>query len=143
MKANTSRGIIADTGFWIALFDRGDAGHSRAIEVYRSIQNGVLLMPWPIYYEVLRTRFVRQPTWVDQFSKFLVSSRTIQIDDQSYRGDALNQTFAACREGRSISLVDMVIRLVLRDEKFRIVRLLTFNPKDFHDICRDRNIPIH
>jgi len=41
---------------------------------------------------------------------------------------------------RPMSLVDMVMRLMLDDVNVRVDGLLTFNQKDFHDVCRKRGL---
>ena len=41
---------------------------------------------------------------------------------------------------RPISLVDMVMRLMLENVNVPVSGLLTFNPKDFHDVCRKRGL---
>jgi hypothetical protein len=43
---------------------------------------------------------------------------------------------------RPISLVDMVIRYILDDVNIRKDCLLTFNRRDFVDVCRKRQIEI-
>jgi predicted nucleic acid-binding protein len=41
---------------------------------------------------------------------------------------------------RTMSLADMVMRLMLEDVNIRVNGLLTFNRKDFHDVCRKRGL---
>jgi hypothetical protein len=43
---------------------------------------------------------------------------------------------------RQISLADWVPRLILDDRSRKVDMLLTFNPKDFHDVCQHRGIPL-
>jgi hypothetical protein len=43
---------------------------------------------------------------------------------------------------RPLSLVDTVIREMLSDESLKIDYLITFNIKDFIDVCSRRNITI-
>lgn len=42
--------ILADSGYWIALIDRGDRHHRRALEVSRGLDEG-LLTTWPVLTE--------------------------------------------------------------------------------------------
>lgn len=42
--------ILADSGYWIALFDRGDRYHQRAVEVARNLTEQ-LLVTWPVLAE--------------------------------------------------------------------------------------------
>lgn len=145
MKFETSRGVLTDANFWIALFDkRKDEHHSEAVRIIGQIERAQILFPWPIFYEVLRTRFVRNLIWVDEFYKTIKSLSVNLIDDALYREKALEQTLEWARIGkRQISLVDMVVRHILGDTKFRIISFITFNPKDFVDICKRRSISIN
>lgn len=144
MKAETSRAVLTDTGFWIGLFYKKDDHHSEAVEIFDRIKQAQILFPWPIFYEVLRTKFVRNRIWVDEFSKVMRSLPVDRIDDTLYREKALEQTLGWGRMGhRQISLVDMVVRYILSDTKIKITGLITFNEKDFLDICKKRKIPIN
>ena len=42
--------ILADTGYWIALLDRDDRHHARAVEVSRSLREP-LVVTWPVLTE--------------------------------------------------------------------------------------------
>ncbi len=42
----------------------------------------------------------------------------------------------------SLSLVDEVIRSALLDTDVKIDAMITFNPRDFYDICSDRRIEL-
>ena len=61
------------------------------------------------------------------------------LDEVPYREDAYEQTIRTART-RPMSLVDMVMRLMLDDVNVRVDGLLTFNPRDFHDVCRTRGL---
>jgi predicted nucleic acid-binding protein len=133
---------VGDTGFWIAAFDKRDNDHFRAAGLLEDLRHSIILMPWPIMYEVLRTRTVKRPEMVSAFGRVLTWPKVRKIDDHGYRIRCLENTLAEAASGRPISLVDMVVREVLCDDQFRVSRLLTFNPRDFHDVCRDRRITL-
>lgn len=90
-------------------------------------------------YETLSTRLVRRPDRViflkDLFQKLPIHP----VDDLPYREVAIRQTVD---EQSPYSLADNVIRLMLSDPNLRIATLLTFNPRDFYDICAKRNIQL-
>lgn len=46
------------------------------------------------------------------------------------------------RKGDSYSIADVVLREILSDDTLRIDSFVTFNVKDFYDICRKRKIEI-
>ncbi len=144
MRVNTARGVLADTGFWIALYDqRQGANHTKALNWYNQLGPVAIVFPWPLFYEILRTRVVRHHDWTSEFAKVARSGRLAVVDDNPYRENALADTFAASvTQRRSISLTDHVIRRVLSDSRLRIAELWTFNVGDFADICQHRNIPI-
>jgi len=48
---------------------------------------------------------------------------------------------AALQQARSLSLVDCVLRGLLRDINVRVDAFMTFNEGDFADVCRARSIP--
>lgn len=63
------------------------------------------------------------------------------IDDEDYKNDALNFTFeSSIRNNRPLSLVDNIIRLMLNDKQIKIDYLISFNNKDFIDVCLSRRI---
>ncbi|MBV2208498.1 MAG: PIN domain-containing protein [Thermomonas sp.] len=44
--------ILADTGYWVALFDRDDHHHARAVEVSRGLHEQ-LAVTWPVLTETV------------------------------------------------------------------------------------------
>ena len=140
-RAETNRLVMADTGFWIALYDVTDQHHSKAVEMMEQPALGTFLFPWPLHYELLRTRFVKRAGWVESFLGVIKQQRIKTIDDRKYRGKALDLTMQWASGGRrTISLVDMVVRLVLDDSPYRIRGFIMFNPGDFSDVCLSRGI---
>lgn len=142
MKGEIPKNVITDSCFWIALYNKRDQYHNQAQKIYHLIEAGVILIPWPTLYETLNTRHVKNPIANDQFERFLKNPQTILIEDKDYKINALEATFRSSKRGRSISLVDMIIRLILADVNHKIDCLVTFNIKDFQDVCEKRKIPI-
>jgi predicted nucleic acid-binding protein len=138
---SNSRGYLADTCFWIGVFDPRDQHHTTAAPFFEDHHSSLFFMPWPIMYEFLSTRTVRSRLMVEGFERVLRSGRIIPIDDTGYREHCLEATIDGVkRQNRSISLVDMVIREILKDRQHRIVGLLTFNIRDFRDVCAERRL---
>lgn len=78
-----------------------------------------------------------------QYEAMLAKEDSVLLDDSEYREKAFNDFFAfAKREGPVYSLVDLVIREMLKNENQRIDYLLTFNRRDFEDLCARRRIEI-
>lgn len=77
------------------------------------------------------------------FEEFLTKQNVILFPDDQYKDEALSQVFLLNRySGYSYSLVDSVIREILKDINVKINFLLTFNEPDFKDVCDQRLIEI-
>jgi len=139
-SANT---VVVDAGYWYALFDSRDALHTKADAKASHIESLTVVFPWPTLYETLGTRFVKNRLGIDRLARVLKQSNVRFIDDSPYRDAALEATLREARIGkRSISLCDMVIRLMIEDVNIRIDAILTFNEKDFSDVCRSAKVEI-
>ena len=134
---------IVDTGYWYALYTPRDSLHKEAQGKAHHIERLRILLPWPTLYETVRTRFVKDRLAIDQFERLIKKPNIEFIDDTPYRIKALAATFEEARlRGRAISLCDMLVRLVLLDTNVRTDALLTFNVRDFHDVCRIKGVQI-
>jgi len=135
--------ILIDTGAWIALFDKRDSNHSAIFEYSGIIEEYPLLVPWPITYETLRTRFTHRAAWVTAFNALVSRAGVTLLDDQPYRDDAYALTVDyAIRQGRDISMVDMLCRLIIDDPNVKLDCVITTNRKDFADVCHARGVEI-
>ena len=138
-----SETVLADTGFWIALFDPREADHSSVVEKAELVELLTLVVPWPLLYETLRTRFVRRRDWVARLDERLKRPSVFFVDDGEFRDKAYELTIDyALRLKRPISMVDMLCRLMIEDPNTRIDYLLTTNLADYHDVCRSRRVEI-
>jgi predicted nucleic acid-binding protein len=134
---------LADTGFWIALFDARDAQHKTVGGQEELFELLTLIVPWPTLYETLRTRFVRRSDWVGRLDRILKRPNVEFVDDTHFREEAYALTVEySTRLRRFISMVDMMCRLLIEDSKIRIDYLLTTNPEDFADLCGKYQITI-
>jgi len=135
--------ILVDTGAWIALFDESSADHKAIAKYAEIIETHPLLVPWPVTYETLRTRFVRRPAWVAAFNSLVHRPGVTLIDDERYRDDVYALTVdAATRHKRGISMVDMLCRLIIEDANVKLDCVITTNRKDFADVCYARGVEI-
>jgi predicted nucleic acid-binding protein len=134
---------LADTGLWYAMFDRRDQHHSVAKEKAEVLELFHVVLPWPTLYETLRTRFVRNSIALGQFERFLKRPNVTYLDDSSFREAAFEIALeSSLRQGRPLSMVDCLIRLLLEDVNTRISYLATLNERDFADVCRKKGIEI-
>jgi len=141
-RIEVPKNLLLDSGFWYALYDARDPFHEQANAFAKYLDFYTLLIPWPSLYETLNTRFVRRPEWLRPFERYVYRSSSVRLSDELYRDMALGSVLSIVRGWRSISLVDMVIRLMLADLNIKIDVMVTFNQNDFADICATRQIAI-
>lgn len=137
--------ILTDANFWISLYNKKESSErkEKALRIYDEIRNSKILMPWPIMFEILINKFIKQPEFALKFESDLKKLKIRYLYDKEYRKDALSLTFRSLRiDKRKISLVDMIIRYILDNEKIKKDYFVTFNEKDFFDVCKKKNIQI-
>ena len=134
---------LADTGLWYAVFDQRDPYHSEAKGKVEILSPFHIVLPWPTVYETLRTKFVRNRVALGRFERFLMSPSVIYLDDSPFRHAAMELAFeSSLKQGRPLSMVDCLVRLILEDVNIRISYLATLNVGDFVDVCRSNRIEI-
>jgi hypothetical protein len=133
--------LIVDSGVWYSLWDRTDSKYSETGEMEDLIESHTLVVPWPILYETVNTRFVKNRIGLESFEKLLNRRETSIVSDQEYREAALEILFSPlASQKRHLSLCDLVIRLMIEDINVRIDALVTFNHRDFADVCLRRRV---
>lgn len=142
--------VCIDSNFLIALYDERDQHHIKALNYFENYYIGIgsqMIVPWPIMYESLSTRMVRDRKKIlafqNDWKKMLTLSKLQLLDDRPYRDDALddylNEVQRHPRQYRSLSLTDRVIRKILSDKSIKIDYFITFNQGDFVDVCKRYN----
>jgi predicted nucleic acid-binding protein len=142
--------ICVDAGFLIGLYDRSDQYHGKAqtyFSQYFETPNNRLLVPFPILYETVSTRFVKDRSAIAllerDWKRLLVQRRLILLSDLPFRDVVINECFAELNKPpsryRPLSAVDRVLRRVLSDVNIRVRAFVTFNPRDFADVCERFN----
>lgn len=137
--------ILIDSGFWFALYNSHDQYHSKTFDMMEYINTDIntIIIPYPTLYETINTKFSSDIISMEKFRKILEDPNVFKLPDDDYREDALDLTFKhSLINKRNLSLTDNIIRLILDSEKFNIDYLITFNVKDFSDICQKKNIKI-
>jgi hypothetical protein len=135
--------VLTDAGFWIGLLDQSDQFNDNAISILALIEDHNIVFPWPCVYETLRTRYCKRKDFMIILEKIIKGPNITLFDDSQYRKTALETTFINIKLRKSFqSLVDNVIREILCDINVKIDYLVTFNERDFSDICSKRNIQI-
>jgi predicted nucleic acid-binding protein len=143
MSLRIPRTALVDTGYWYALLDNRDQHHAEAVAKSEILLRLQYLVPWPVMYETLCTRFTRRPLAVREFERILKTPNAVKVDDTKYREAALVIALDTAKpHPNTISVVDAVLRLLLDDPFSRIDCMFTFNPGDFQDVCFRRNVEI-
>ena len=127
-------GLLVDTGYFIALHDERDAHNATAKRHERLLELRPVVLPWPVLYETINTRFARRPKVLMHIDAIIAKESTLLLDDSPYREAAYRQVRQTSRK-RPLSLVDAVLRAVIEDVNVHISALLTFNEGDFYDVC--------
>ena len=139
--------ICADASFLIGLYDERDHFHDRARDHflrYFPKGNNRLIIPWPIVYEAVSTRMVKNKTGMllleRDWALLSKQNQLYLLSDLSFRDGIVDECFDELRKPpvhyRRLSAVDRVIRRILSDSNIQITAFLTFNPRDFVDVCK-------
>lgn len=140
MSLRIGQQILIDTGYLFALFEEKDEHHREALEYAEYLSDYQVIIPWPILYETVNTRFIRRPAIIRRMEGLLKRPNVTLLDDATYKQEALDLSLS--NVGRAFSIVDNVLRLVLDDRALRVNYLFSFNPGDFADICARRSVEI-
>lgn len=134
---------MIDSCYWFGLFDVKDQYKDYSNEVKDIIKGHKLIIPYPSLYEVLNSKFIRNKLALNSIERLIKSGDIILLEDEIYREKALENVYSIYRTRLpQISLVDSIIREILSDKEIKIDALVTYNEKDFKDICDVRRITI-
>src|SRR5262245_11723655 len=137
--------ILVDTGVWLALCDPREQTVTREVidEIYERVRVHSIVVALPVAYETLRTRVRLKRHSMERFEREIRSPRVVLLDDASYREEALALSIqSSLRQGRPLSIVDCALRLLIDDVRTRIRYLVTFNHRDFADVCARHQIEL-
>lgn len=135
--------VLTDSCYWLGLVDPTDQHHETSIAIAELIRNYRIIFPWPCMYETISTHLAKNRARTLNFEKLVKRSKVELFDDNKYRLNALHRVFDNSRlKGYSHSLVDCVIREILKDKNAKVKYLITYNNRDFYDICNSRRIAL-
>ncbi len=134
--------ILTDTCFWIGLIDDTDQHHNDSTTISKVVEEATLILPYPCLYETVNTKLTRNKKRLVFFEQLIRRSNVELISDSKYREIALDKVFSRNRkyDDYSHSLVDAVLREIILDIDIKIDYLISFNERDFIDVCVKRNI---
>ena len=140
---NMPKIVLADACYWLGLVDPTDQHHEKSSAIAELLDDCTILFPWPCLYETISAHLVRSRERTLYFESILNKPNVEMVDDISYRIVALREVFENIRQnGYSHNLIDGVIREVLNDKNIRVQYFVTFNSRDFSDVCFKRQIEI-
>lgn len=135
--------ILTDSCFWLGLIDSSDQHHDKSTNIAELIDPYQIIVPWPILYETISTHLTRRRNQLILLEELITKPNVLLFDDKDYKDEALRQVLNLNRHsGYTYSLVDGVIREILKDINVRLHYFVTFNQRDFVDICVHRQIEI-
>ncbi|MEW6676425.1 MAG: PIN domain-containing protein [Pseudomonadota bacterium] len=120
--------IIADTGFWLALFNREDAWHERAVSVSRVLRER-LVTTWPVLTEATHLLAARGHQTVAMRFQERCFSGAVDIVDLDDKARPRVLELMRKYEGLPMDLADA--SLVILAEKLGHGRILSTDQRDF------------
>lgn len=133
------KNVLVDSGFWFAhLGTREDDLQPIANKIYGRLVKLEcnIIIPFPSLYETINTKLLKDKNKgaADWFLQQLNQNpKFIKVYDDAYRDLAFDSTTS--NRGRGISLVDNILRVMMSDQNLKIDTLITFNTRDFVDVC--------
>ena len=134
--------LLPDSGFFFALYDPRDEYHVSAYGKREWLEVLPIVLPWPVLYEVVNTRFARRREIMARFDAIVMNPNTALVDDSPYRYDSYRTVLEMGQRGRPLSLVDAVLRAVIEDTNVAVAAILTFNRADFIDVCWQNSVEV-
>jgi predicted nucleic acid-binding protein len=112
---------LVDTSFWYAAFTERDQHFNDAQTKLEQLMNLKFMIPWPILYETVNSKFVQDPLRIREFESILKRPNAVLLDDTDYKSQALERTLSlTAGHKRRCSLVDNVLRLIIEDASNKI-----------------------
>ena len=71
--------VLVDSGFFFALYNQRDSNHAEAIEKAEWLSDLAVVIPWPILYETVNTRFARRPNLRESVGRVVLRSFDFEV----------------------------------------------------------------
>lgn len=138
-----SKIVLADSCYWLGLVDPKDQHYETSMAIAKLINDYTVIVPWPCMFESVSTHLTRNRYRTLLFEETIKKRGVELFPDDKYREVALSQVFDYSRNfGFSFSLVDSILREILKDVNVKVDYLITYNERDFSDVCANRQIEI-
>ena len=121
--------IIADTGFWLALANRHDTHHARAVRVLGQLKEG-LITTWPVLTECCHLLLARLSADAQlRFMRSLAAGAATVFD---LRAEHVPRLEALMEQYRDLPMDLADASLVILAESLGSGRILSTDQRDFH-----------
>ena len=139
--------VIIDSCFWFSFLQNRKADHhDEAVRIYDYLSGleVTFIIPYPSLYETLNTKLFKEghkemARWMT--TQLISNEHFVKIPDDNYRSIAFDWTVSP-QNDRGISFVDNIIRAMIIDHSANIKALVTFNTRDFADICYEYGVEL-
>ncbi len=131
--------VLLDSGFLFAYFDEKDPYRKNAMKHSNLItqhQEYYLIIPCAVLFEVLNTKFMKNLNTLKKFEKEILIRKNTNFYQHIECKELAKEQLKERQHGKRISLVDGVLRYILKTER-KIEVFVTNNPKDFFDLLRE------
>jgi predicted nucleic acid-binding protein len=141
------REICIDTSFFIGLYQERHNFNSRARQLFGELfekSGHRMVILWPIVYETFSSKSVGNRNALENlkadWARLRQKDQLRFMSDLPFRDRVIDECFdqllLPVNGYRALSAADRVIRKVMADRNLRISGLISFNPKDFQDVCK-------
>lgn len=138
--------VLTDSTFWIDLVDyKKSDKKEKANLLYEKLRTSKLYFPFPCFYEVIRTRLIKEDRKINIFylDDILITQKIEIISDNDYKESALEELKKLHVNNRNYpSFSDLVIRHILDKNKNSFDFFITNNIKDFKDVVNWRKTKV-
>ncbi len=140
--------FLCDSCFIIALADNTEAMHNKSCSFLKLHEYGhYYLIPYPAMFEILSQRMVDNTFAMDRLQRVFLKNPYINIayiSDKDYRDVSISEClYDKNNIERDLSLVDTIIRNMIKSKNIRKDALISFNEKDFKDVCNQNGIELY
>ena len=138
---------LCDSCFIISLADKTDKMHNASCNYLKThIIGHYYLIPYPSMFETLSQRIVDDNQAMVQLDRTFLKKSEVNvayISDKNYRDVSLYECMNDPQNiERHLSLVDTIIRNMIKSKNIRKDALISFNDDDFRDVCTQNKIDL-
>ena len=137
--------FLCDSCFVISLADNSEAMHNASCSYLNTHKTGhFYLIPYPSMFETLSQRMVDNVQAMIRLEQIFFKNsdvNVVYVSDKNYRDVSLTECINDRQNiERHLSLVDTIIRNMIKSRNIRKDALISFNTRDFRDVCTQNKV---